>query len=148
MYVKMTVTHTRGKNVLSTNQSNIIFQSLMTLYRKHRKLLFKKCGFLFSSEVRNKRNIWRTVYVFVCVCVCVFVCDCLFRLWSINKRPRILQNVNGTEKRSLNLYRQDSWWSIKASVSDLPVISLWIHVLSSCETHVQERGQTDRQTDR
>ena len=38
----------------------------------------------------------------VCVCVCVCVRDCLFRLGSINKRPRILQNVNGTEDKKLN----------------------------------------------
>ena len=49
--------YTRGKNLLSTNQSNIIFQSLMNLHRKHKELLFIKCGFLAPSEVRNKRSI-------------------------------------------------------------------------------------------
>jgi len=39
---------------LFTQQSNIIFQSLVTLTRKHRETLSIKCYFLASSEVRDK----------------------------------------------------------------------------------------------
>jgi hypothetical protein len=149
MYVKMTVTSTRGKNLLSTNQSNIIFQSPMTLHRKHKELLFVKCGFLASSEVGNKRSIWCVYGVCVCVYrVCVCVCDmaCFVYEASINVHGSFRMSTE-QRKRSLTLYRKESWWSIKASVSDLPVIALW--KLSSCKIHVQECGQkTNRQVNR
>jgi len=70
MYVKMTVTHTSGKNLLSTNQRNIIFQSLMTLTRKNRESLSIKCGFLASSEVRDK-EVSDMCMVYECLCMCV-----------------------------------------------------------------------------
>jgi hypothetical protein len=52
------------------------------------------------------------VCVYVCVCVYVSVCVCViasFVYEASSKCPRILQNVNGTQrKRSLTLERQES----------------------------------------